>query len=127
MRPIKCGLVGDGGNGKTSICLGYCHDVFFDEYVPTVFDNFAKNLVVDGINVNLNLCDTAGQADYEKFRPECYPNTDVFLIVFSLVNRWGIKDARSKWTLNILVSCNINMAGLFWYQIHIMPIKKSSK
>ena len=87
MRPIKCGLVGDGGCGKTAICIGYCHDAFFDEYVPTVFDNFAKNLVVDGINVSLNLCDTAGQADFEKFRPNCYPNTDVFLIVFSLVNR----------------------------------------
>ena len=87
MRPVKCSIVGDGGCGKSSICIGYCHDAFFDEYVPTVFDHFAKNSVVDGINVGLNLCDTPGQADYEKFRPELYPNTDVFLIVFSLVNR----------------------------------------
>ena len=87
MRPVKCSIVGDGGCGKTAICIGYCHDAFFDEYVPTVFDNFAKNLVVDGINVNLALCDTPGQAEYEKFRPECYPNTDVFLIVFSTVDR----------------------------------------
>ena len=89
MRPIKCGIVGDGGCGKTSISIGFTSDAFFDEYVPTVFDNFAKNMVVDGVNIALGITDTAGQAEYEKFRPECYPNTDVFLIIFSLVNRQG--------------------------------------
>ena len=89
MRPIKCGIVGDGGCGKTSISIGFTSDAFFDEYVPTVFDNFAKNIVVDGVNVALGITDTAGQVEYEKFRPECYPNTDVFLIIFSLVNRQG--------------------------------------
>ena len=97
MRPIKCGIVGDGGCGKTSISIGFTSDAFFDEYVPTVFDNFAKNMVVDGVNIALGITDTAGQAEYEKFRPECYPNTDVFLIIFSLVNRQG--------TINLLDIC----------------------
>ena len=85
MRAIKIGIVGDGDSGKTSILIGFTSDVFYDGYVPTVFDNFAKNLVVDDQPITLRLCDTAGQEEYKKTRPEAYPNTDVFLICFSLV------------------------------------------
>ena len=53
MRPIKCGLVGDGDSGKTCISIGFTSDVFFDDYIPTVFDNFGKNLVIDDIPIGM--------------------------------------------------------------------------
>lgn len=41
-------------------------------------------MVVDGIQVSLGLWDTAGQEDYDRLRPLSYPQTDVFLICFSV-------------------------------------------
>ncbi|KAJ0963332.1 hypothetical protein J5N97_028454 [Dioscorea zingiberensis] len=48
------------------------------DYVPTVFDNFSANVVVNGSTVNLALWDTAGQEDYNQLKPLSYHGADVF-------------------------------------------------
>lgn len=53
--------------------------------MPTVFDNYAVTVKVDGKMVNLGLWDTAGQEEYNRLRPLAYPHCDVFLITFSVV------------------------------------------
>ena len=101
--------------------LLFCHFTFFSfftqEYIPTVFDNYSANIVFEGKTVNLGLWssalvtpssmvdiliylrlrDTAGGEDYHRLRPLSYPQTDVFLLMFSIERRNTFTACKLHW------------------------------
>ena len=66
-----------------------------------VFDNYSASVMIDGKTISLGLWDTAGQEDYDRLRPLSYPQTDVFLVCFSLVSPPSYENVRTKVCLGL--------------------------
>lgn len=56
---------------------------------------------VDDLPVQITLCDTAGQDFFDPLRRLCYPDSDVFLLCFSVVKPKTFKSIQNKWAPNL--------------------------
>jgi small GTP-binding protein len=105
MKHLKVVAVGDGAIGKTCLLISYTTNAFPGEYIPTVFDNYSVNVMYKDQAINLQLWDTAGQEDYKKLRPLSYPQTDVFIMSFSLVDPVTLENVENAWIQEIREHC----------------------
>lgn len=85
--------------------MSYTTNKFPPDYVPTVFDNYAVTVMIGDEPYTLGLFDTAGQEDYDRLRPLSYPNSDVFLICFSVCSPPSFENVKEKWFPEVLNHC----------------------
>lgn len=60
--------------------------------------------MIGGEPYTLGLFDTAGQEDYDRLRPLSYPQTDVFLVCFSVVSPSSFENVKEKVIFTFLLS-----------------------
>lgn len=102
----KVVVVGDGACGKTCLLEVFKRNKFPDEYIPTVVDNFVKDVELsDDKIVSLTLWDTAGQEDYDSVRPLSYKDTDLVLLCYSIEKSELLDNIKKKWVLEINNYC----------------------
>ena len=61
--------------------------------------------MIGGEPYTLGLFDTAGQEDYDRLRPLSYPQTDVFLVCYSVVSPSSYENFKEKWVPEISHHC----------------------
>lgn len=69
--------------------------------------------MIGGEPYTLGLFDTAGQEDYDRLRPLSYPQTDVFLVCFSVVSPSSFENVKEKVIFTFLSSLVFNYVSDF--------------
>lgn len=90
-------VLGDGATGKTCMGIVLSTNTFPWDYIPTTFDIVNINHRHKRTDYSFGFWDTAGGEDYDRLRPLGYPNTNVILIVFSLVAIESFQNVTNKW------------------------------
>jgi GTPase KRas protein len=90
---IRIGMFGGGGVGKTALTLRYLRDQFVEEYIPTLADDFSKEIDFKGQKLTINIIDTAGQDDFREMRASFYSGVDGFILVYSITDRNSLLEA----------------------------------
>jgi len=101
----KLVVVGDGATGKTCMLIRFAEDKFTEEYIPTIFENRAVKINVDGNELELTLWDTAGQEAYEVIRPLAYKDADVVLICYATDSPESLRNVTQMWVEEIRHYC----------------------
>lgn len=65
-------------------------------YLPTIFENYVAEATMDGIKYKLALWDTAGQEDYDRLRPLSYPDSNMFMMCYSIDSPESLDDVEAK-------------------------------
>ncbi|GAA5874760.1 hypothetical protein JCM8547_005204 [Rhodosporidiobolus lusitaniae] len=91
----KIVVMGGGGVGKSALTVRFVHQMFVEKYDPTIEDSYRRNLTVDGINVSLEVLDTAGTEQFLSLSSLYMKSGDGFLLVFSLASMDSISELHS--------------------------------
>uniref|UniRef100_A0A8C4NG20 Ras homolog family member F n=1 Tax=Eptatretus burgeri TaxID=7764 RepID=A0A8C4NG20_EPTBU len=94
---VKLVIVGDGACGKTSLITVFAKGIFPEDYTPSVFEKYERELNVGKKKVSLSLWDTAGQEDYDRLRPLAYNDTDVVLMCYDVTDYDSYENVFCKW------------------------------
>lgn len=80
--------------------------------------------MIDGKPICLGLWDTAGPEEYDRLRPLSYPQTDVFLLCFSLVNPNSLQNIKTKVRVRRSHRLPLSLCSDLWTIARIIPLSQ---
>ncbi|KAI6184007.1 hypothetical protein M3Y97_00550000 [Aphelenchoides bicaudatus] len=104
-KAVKLVVIGDASCGKSSLIHAHAAGQFQEQYVPTAFDDFSVEALVDGKMDVITISDTAGEDDFSSMRPLSYPNADCFIFCYAIDQPGTLKNLRDKWMPEIRHFC----------------------
>ena len=99
-QQITCVVLGSSGVGKTSMILRYVTGKFNKNLLSTSYEEYSKNVIIDGKAINLKVWDTSGD-ELDRMRASFYYLANVFLVCFSIDLPNSFKDVKLKWISEI--------------------------
>lgn len=102
---VKLTVVGDGATGKTSLLWNYTTDQAYTTYEPTIFDTMQCNVMYKDKPMLLNLFDSCGQEDYSNLRVLTYPQTQVFVLLYSVISPHSFDNISTVWLPEVRKHC----------------------
>ena len=86
---IRLVLLGDSTVGKTNLVLRFTENVFSDNSLPTLGQDFKSKLITlkSKKTAKINIWDTAGQERYMSISKSIYQKVDGVMLVYDITNR----------------------------------------
>ena len=91
-RVIDVLFLGAAGVGKTNLVRRLLDREFQEDYVPTVYDVFHKEIVKDSGKVTFQITDMSGFYSFPPMRRIAIARNDVFVLVYEIGNKKSYKE-----------------------------------
>merc|ERR1719177_74289 len=95
---LKIIILGDSGEGKTSILHKYVNNKFIEEHKATIGADFStREITIDDSRlITLQIWDTAGQERFQSLGNAFYRGADACILVYDITDKESF-DAIEEW------------------------------
>uniref|UniRef100_A0A8C4RAI0 small monomeric GTPase n=1 Tax=Eptatretus burgeri TaxID=7764 RepID=A0A8C4RAI0_EPTBU len=92
-REYKIVLLGPGGVGKSAMTMQFICHCFPEDHDPTIEDAYKTQARIDDEPAQLDILDTAGQAEFTAMRDQYMRAGEGFIICYSITDRRSFQEA----------------------------------
>ncbi|KAL7711615.1 ras-like GTP-binding protein RhoL [Entamoeba marina] len=103
---LKIVVVGDSGVGKSSLIESISSGTFPTHREMVIVPPPLYITNIDEVKYEINLWDTAGESEYDKLRPLCYPETDIILLLYDVNDVKSFHNVKTKWYEELNKKCD---------------------
>lgn len=103
-KSIKVLLIGDSLVGKTCILKRFLENTYSENYETKYVDKFSYLKKVNNKLIELTFWDIAG-IDDNRIESLAYPNTDIFLLCYSVDSESSFENLTKKYLKNVKFLC----------------------